>query len=115
MLSEAIFKVMYLPFLLIIDKWRWGVYSGNISPKEYNLRWWEMIEKYQGLKAPVERKADGMDIGRISHIVHGIPTVRLVLFIKLVMLVQAKLLRNCFCGKCFLLSSMKIYAIFLTD
>src|ERR1700733_10401693 len=33
---EAWKKVAFLPFGLMIDKWRWEVFSGKISPAEYN-------------------------------------------------------------------------------
>ena len=52
------------------------MYNGKISPKEYNLKWWEMQEQYEGKKAPVQRPVDGMDIGRIAHIALDIPVVR---------------------------------------
>ena len=69
-------QIMFLPYTFIIDKWRWGVYGGKISPNEYNLKWWKMRENYQGLKAPIERKAAGMDIGQKIHIAHNVPYIR---------------------------------------
>jgi len=40
------------------------------------LKWWEMRENYQGLKAPIERKAAGMDIGQKIHIAYNVPYIR---------------------------------------
>ena len=31
MLKQAMDKVAFLPFGLLIDKWRWGVFSGAIG------------------------------------------------------------------------------------
>src|SRR5690606_14699572 len=35
LLRDALDKVAFLPFGLMIDKWRWQVFSGEISPQEY--------------------------------------------------------------------------------
>ena len=69
-------QIMFIPYAYIMDKWRWEVYSGDISRDEYNAKWWEMREKYQGLKAPIERKATGFDIGQKIHIAHSVPYIR---------------------------------------
>ena len=65
-----------MPFALIMDKWRWAIYAGEITQKEYNLKWWQLREKYQGIKAPVERSADGFDAGHKYHIPENVPYIR---------------------------------------
>ena len=52
---------------LIMEKWRWSVYNGNIVRKDFNFKWWELRERYQGIKAPVERGVDNVDLGYIYH------------------------------------------------
>ena len=42
LLKRALSKIAFLPFGYMIDKWRWGVFKGEIKPEEYNRRWWEM-------------------------------------------------------------------------
>ncbi len=53
LLQQALEKVAFLPFGLVIDKWRWEVFSGSVKPGEYNKAWWELRLKYQGVAPPV--------------------------------------------------------------
>ena len=78
LLKQALKQVMLMPVALIIDKWRWSVYRGEISPEEYNLKWWKMREKYEGIKTPVERSEDDFDPGHINHVATNSPTNRLI-------------------------------------
>ena len=67
-LRTALDKVAFLPFGLLIDKWRWQVFSGEIKPADYNKAWWALREKYQGVAPPVERSEADFDPGaKISH------------------------------------------------
>jgi peptidyl-dipeptidase A len=52
LMSRALEKVAFLPFGLLIDQWRWRVYSGDITPDRYNAAWWELRQQYQGVAAP---------------------------------------------------------------
>src|SRR5690606_2965436 len=54
-LSDGLEKISFLPFGLLIDRWRWGVFSGEIKPEAYNAAWWKLRNEYQGVSAPVER------------------------------------------------------------
>src|SRR6202040_2160006 len=49
LLRRALEKVAFLPFGLLVDKWRWGVFSGKISPADYNKAWWDLRREYQGI------------------------------------------------------------------
>ena len=42
----ALAKVAFLPFGLMIDRWRWGVFDGSIKPDQYNKAWWDLKAKY---------------------------------------------------------------------
>jgi peptidyl-dipeptidase A len=55
LLRTAMDKVAFLPFGLLIDKWRWEVFSGEVKPADYNKAWWALREKYQGVAPPVAR------------------------------------------------------------
>ncbi len=74
----ALSKIAFLPFGLMIDKWRWEVFRGNIKPQDYNTKWWEYRLKYQGLVPPVPRTKDDFDPGAKYHIPSGTPYIRLV-------------------------------------
>lgn len=76
LLRSALDKVAFLPFGLMVDKWRWQVFSGEISPDEYNQGWWDLREQYQGLKPPVERSEEDFDPGAKYHIPANTPYSR---------------------------------------
>lgn len=76
LMRQAMDKVAFLPFGLMVDQWRWNVFNGTYSPSEYNEGWWELREKYQGLKAPGERPDDAFDPGAKYHIPGNTPYMR---------------------------------------
>ena len=76
LLREALDKVAFLPFGLRIDRWRWQVFNGKIKPQDYNKAWWQMINEYQGLSAPVPRSEADFDPGAKYHIPSNTPYVR---------------------------------------
>ena len=41
LMSIALDKIAFLPTGLLMDLWRWKVFSGEIKPSEYNRKWWE--------------------------------------------------------------------------
>ena len=61
LLAMALDKVAFLPFGLLVDQWRWQVFSGEVPPERYNQAWWELREKYQGVAAPVARSEADFD------------------------------------------------------
>ncbi len=76
LLQDALGKVAFLPFGLLIDKWRWQVFSGEVSPAEYNDAWWNLRAEYQGVAAPVDRDGDDFDPGAKFHIPANVPYSR---------------------------------------
>ena len=76
LLKMALDKIAFLPFGLLIDQWRWDVFSGEITPEEYNAAWWEMRTKYQGIRPPVERSEADFDPGAKYHIPANTPYTR---------------------------------------
>ena len=76
LMRQAMDKVAFLPFGLMVDQWRWKVFSGEYPPEKYNDGWWELREKYQGLRPPVERGADAFDPGAKYHIPGNTPYMR---------------------------------------
>ena len=68
LLRLALDKVAFLPFGLMVDQWRWKVFSGEIGPEEYNEGWWDLRTEYQGIRAPVPRNEADFDPGAKYHI-----------------------------------------------
>jgi peptidyl-dipeptidase A len=75
-LRTALDKIAFLPFGLLIDKWRWQVFSGQTKPEDYNRAWWELRAKYQGVAAPVARADEAFDPGAKYHIPGNVPYAR---------------------------------------
>ena len=75
-LKDALTRVAFLPFGLLIDKWRWDVFSGKIQPADYNKSWWELRRKYQGLEAPLPRSEEDFDPGAKFHVAANVPYTR---------------------------------------
>jgi peptidyl-dipeptidase A len=76
LLREAMDKVAFLPFGLLVDRWRWGVFDGSIPPEKYNEAWVGLKREYQGIAPPVERPADAFDPGAKYHIPGNTPYTR---------------------------------------
>jgi peptidyl-dipeptidase A len=76
LLRQAMDKVAFLPFGLLVDKWRWGVFDGSIKPAEYNTAWTSLRKQYQGIVPPVERPANAFDPGGKYHVPGNTPYTR---------------------------------------
>jgi peptidyl-dipeptidase A len=76
LLEEALDKVAFLPFGLMIDQWRWEVFSGEVTPADYNKAWWDLRLKYQGVAPPVARSEANFDPGAKYHVPANVPYTR---------------------------------------
>jgi peptidyl-dipeptidase A len=76
LLRQAMDKVAFLPFGLLMDKWRWGVFSGETKPEAYQTEWNALRLRYQGIVPPVERPATVFDPGAKYHIQGNTPYAR---------------------------------------
>ncbi|MCP3729199.1 M2 family metallopeptidase [Sphingomonas sp. MG17] len=76
LLRQAMDKVAFLPFGLLIDKWRWGVFSGGIRPDGYQGAWDALRLQYQGITPPVKRDETKFDPGAKYHIPANVPYTR---------------------------------------
>jgi peptidyl-dipeptidase A len=76
LLRQALDKVAFLPFGLLIDQWRWQVFSGAVTPANYNRAWWDLRAKYQGVAPPVARTEADFDPGAKFHVPGNTPYTR---------------------------------------
>ncbi len=76
LLRQAMGKVAFLPFGLLMDQWRWGVFSGAIKPENYQSAWDDLRLRYQGVVPPVTRPATAFDPGAKYHIPATTPYAR---------------------------------------
>ena len=67
-MQMALDKIAFLPFGKLVDEWRWKVFSGEVTPDNYNAAWWALRQQYQGITPPVERTEEQFDPGAKYHI-----------------------------------------------
>jgi peptidyl-dipeptidase A len=76
LLRQALDKIAFLPFGLLIDQWRWKVFSGEIKPADYNKTWCQLRARYQGVVPPVARTEADFDPGAKYHVPANVPYTR---------------------------------------
>ena len=76
LMSLALEKIAFIPWGMLVDQWRWKVFSGEVSSSDYNKSWWELREQMQGLSAPVARTEADFDPGAKYHIPGNTPYTR---------------------------------------
>jgi peptidyl-dipeptidase A len=76
LLREALERLAFLPFGLVIDQWRWQVFSGQVSPDQYNAAWWKLRQQYQGIAPPSPRGEEFFDPGAKYHVPANTPYAR---------------------------------------
>ncbi|XP_033354226.1 angiotensin-converting enzyme-like [Bombus vosnesenskii] len=69
-------KIVFLPFAYMMDKWRWNVFQGRVTPDNYNCNWWDLAEEFQGIEPPVDRSEDDFDPGAKYHIIADVEYLR---------------------------------------
>lgn len=76
LMKKALDSVVATPWTLMLDKWRMAVFNGELTDDELNDYWWELREKYQGVRSPNERPADAFDPGAKYHVPGNTPYTR---------------------------------------
>ncbi len=76
LMRMALDKVAFLPFGLLVDQYRWKVFSGEITPAEYNKGWWELRRRYQGVDSAQPRGEEFFDPGAKYHVPANVPYTR---------------------------------------
>ncbi|HSR95928.1 MAG TPA: M2 family metallopeptidase [Kofleriaceae bacterium] len=75
-MQVALAKIAFLPFGLMVDKWRWDVFSGEVKPDQYNQHWWDLKREYQGVAPPMARASTDFDPGAKYHVAANVPYMR---------------------------------------
>jgi peptidyl-dipeptidase A len=76
LLRNALERLAFLPFGLLVDQWRWQVFSGSIPAANYNKAWWDLKLKYQGVAPPSPRGEQFFDPGAKYHVPANTPYTR---------------------------------------
>jgi peptidyl-dipeptidase A len=76
LLRQALDKIAFLPFGLMVDRYRWGIFSGQIGPNDYQAAWDRMRLQYQGIVPPSPRNETNFDAGGKYHVASSVPYTR---------------------------------------
>jgi len=76
LMNRALEKIAFLPFGLLVDQWRWKVFSGEVPESQYNKAWWDLRLKYQGIAPPSARGEEFFDAGAKYHVPDNTPYTR---------------------------------------
>ena len=76
LMKQALEGVVVIPWALMLDKWRAGIFKGDITKDNLNESWWEMRKNYQGIVPPSERSEAYFDAGAKYHIPGNTPYTR---------------------------------------
>jgi peptidyl-dipeptidase A len=76
LLRMALDKIAFLPFGLLVDQYRWKIFSGEITPAQYNQAWWDLRLKYQGIAPPRARTEGDFDAAAKYHVAANVPYTR---------------------------------------
>jgi peptidyl-dipeptidase A len=76
LMNKALEKIAFLPFGLLVDQWRWKVFTGEIKPADYNKEWWDLRLRYQGVAPPSARGEEFFDAGAKYHVPDNTPYTR---------------------------------------
>jgi len=70
LLSEALENFVFLPFAAgVMTSFEHDLYEKNLPAAEWNQRWWQYVNVYQGVTAPAPRPNDACDACTKTHII----------------------------------------------
>ncbi|QMU28482.1 M2 family metallopeptidase [Adhaeribacter radiodurans] len=69
LLKEALNYVVFVPFASgVMSEFEHDLYAKNLAPADFNKRWWELAQQYQGIVPPNERSDKYADATTKTHI-----------------------------------------------
>jgi peptidyl-dipeptidase A len=75
-MQVALERLAFLPFGLVVDRWRWEVFDGRIAPETYNAGWWRLRSEIQGVAPSTARGEEFFDPGAKYHVPGNTPYLR---------------------------------------
>lgn len=76
LMQRAVEKVAFLPFGLLVDRWRWQVFSGQATPETWNAAWWALRREVQGVAPATPRDERAFDAAAKYHVAASVPYAR---------------------------------------
>ncbi|XP_052750785.1 angiotensin-converting enzyme-like isoform X2 [Galleria mellonella] len=69
-------KIVFLPFAYLLDIFRYGVFRGTTTTRDYNCHFWRLRETLQGLEPPAPRSEDDFDPTAKYHVAADVEYMR---------------------------------------
>jgi peptidyl-dipeptidase A len=70
LLKEALNYIVFLPWSAgVMTEFEYSLYGQNLSPEQFNAKWWQLVAKYQGIVPPSPRGEMYCDAPTKTHIV----------------------------------------------
>uniref|UniRef100_A0A672V5V3 Angiotensin-converting enzyme n=1 Tax=Strigops habroptila TaxID=2489341 RepID=A0A672V5V3_STRHB len=76
LLKQALTIVGTMPFTYMLEKWRWMVFSGQITKQEWTKQWWEMKREIVGVVEPVLHDETYCDPAVLFHVANDYSFIR---------------------------------------
>jgi len=69
LLNEALDYIPFIPWSAgVMTEFEYELYSKNLHKDQYNVKWWELVNKYQGIVPPDKRYEKYCDAATKTHI-----------------------------------------------
>lgn len=70
LLRESLNYIVFIPWSAgVMTDFEHALYAENLPPDQYNAKWWELVQKYQGITPPNERSPELCDAATKTHII----------------------------------------------
>lgn len=73
LLHLALDRIPLIAWSLVVDRWRWDVFSGKVKEHQYNHHWWKLRRQIQGIVPPIPRDESRFDPLAKFHIADNTP------------------------------------------
>jgi peptidyl-dipeptidase A len=69
LLKEALNYIVFIPWSAgVMTEFEHSLYAEKLPPDQYNAKWWELVQKYQGIVPPGPRGPEYCDAATKTHI-----------------------------------------------
>lgn len=76
LMQIALSRVVNLPFIYTLCKFRYGIFRGEINYSNANTKYWEMHQKYSGIEPPAPRTSQDFDAGAIYYVASDVEVMK---------------------------------------
>lgn len=71
LLKEALNYIVFIPWSAgVMTEFEYELYAKNLPPDQFNKRWWEITQQYQGVVPPSPRGEEYCDAASKTHIIN---------------------------------------------